>query len=858
MNRNVKRRVRALVWAVVGAVSGLTLGARVFGQDDALDRARAMTEQMAAEQHRLLQQFKDQLNQQETGRNWSALLAHKATVDSAFAPLHLIRDAMESLTDGSQGVDLLRSLRTEWRDAPVTAQWSHPDGADRARRALAAWVPTPRTTGSSTGTESGAAAEQLVLQVEVRTGSEAWVGTDAPPMIAWTIDAKWDSAGPELHARSWWKIPLAEPVRIDFPLALEGLDIWLNSSGVRLQDDRGAAHAESWGSWAPTPLFNNPPTLYAAFDALRLIRAKDSAVTTQSESPSADAAADNPSVRTRVIRRADGSLVRTERWTWEGDVLRSVVIEQEPVRLVHHSEQGVELITEVDGVEKVRTPHRPHSEIVQFAERARIEISFRTADPTRDRVLSSDARVPDRLVLTVGEHCRAWAEFVSVRLSKASEPDAWCADRNSRLAATATAHAALNAQIAAAIATTAHDDVARILEAIAAQHASCGAPYAQRMAEWELAAVHMLDVGMERACEEILAARWLPDIGHRDAVRAAQRWQTAGNGRFALLLARFGGVKPEELTPPDAVEDDSDELWDDRDDELWRASDEVRSDDPAGASSVAAAPCDASSLQNGARSLYDHVQAVVIATVRDQRMLTTMLTNLCRACTDHRDELRVVDDARVCAVARDARVFLASAFRDGKSVPEPSAYGRRFAKDTVSMAIIGLASDDAVAFMRAGWDVYAHAAIAALQRAQRAARVMERSAGTPGGGSSSTDDESARTSTDRAIGIAVKRQLDDYRALVGNAYHSDMQVSADIALPNATEVSRAMDAVIAVAVTRERQRASVIGSIFGQELGLAREQAADRRTVGIAVTPAIAMFTEWCLSEGRSSPRPTH
>jgi hypothetical protein len=462
------------------------------------------------------------------------------------------------------------------------------------------------------------------------------------------------------------------------------------------------------------------------------------------------------------------------------------------------------------------------------------------------------------LVLTVGEHCRAWAEFVSVRLSKASEPDAWCADRNSRLAATATAHAALNAQIAAAIATNAHDDVARILEAIAAQHASCGAPYAQRMAEWELAAVHMLDVGMERACEEILAARWLPDIGHRDAVRAAQRWQTVGHGRFAMLLARFGGVNPEELTPPDAAEDDSDELWDDRDDELWRASDAVRSDDPASASSVAAAPCDASSLQNGARALYDHVQAVVIATVRDQRMLTTMLTNLCRACTDHRDELRVVDDARVCAVARDARVFLASAFRDGKSVPEPSAYSRRFAKDTVSMAIIGLASHDAVAFMRAGWDVYAHAAIAALQRAQRAARVMERSAGTPGGGSSSTDDESARTSTDRAIGIAVKRQLDDYRALVGNAYHSDMQVSADIALPNATEVSRAMDSVIAAAVTRERQRTSVIGSIFGVELGSAREQAADRRTVGMAVTPAITMFTEWCLSDGRSSPRPTH
>ena len=64
MNRNVKRRVRALVWAMVGTMSGLALGARVFGQDEAVDRARAMTAQMAAEQHRLLQQFKDQLQQQ--------------------------------------------------------------------------------------------------------------------------------------------------------------------------------------------------------------------------------------------------------------------------------------------------------------------------------------------------------------------------------------------------------------------------------------------------------------------------------------------------------------------------------------------------------------------------------------------------------------------------------------------------------------------------------------------------------------------------------------------------------------------------------------------------------------------------
>ena len=160
--------------------------------------------------------------------------------------------------------------------------------------------------------------------------------------------------------------------------------------------------------------------------------------------------------------------------------------------------------------------------------------------------------------------------------------------------------------------------------------------------------------------------------------------------------------------------------------------------------------------------------------------------------------------------------------------------------------------------MRAGWDVYAHAAIAALQKAQRAARALERSAEAPGGGIASTDVDSDRASTDRAICIAAKQELDNYRAMIGNAYQPDMQVSEGQELPHANEVSQAMDSAIALAVTRERQRASVIGSIFGQELGAAREQAAYRRTVGMTVTPAVTMFTEWCLSAGRSSPRPTH
>jgi hypothetical protein len=66
-----------------------------------------------------------------------------------------------------------------------------------------------------------------------------------------------------------------------------------------------------------------------------------------------------------LTRTADGRLLRTERWHWHGAELRSVVIDQEPLRLRHHAEQGVEIVTELAGQERGRSPHRAASEVMQ-------------------------------------------------------------------------------------------------------------------------------------------------------------------------------------------------------------------------------------------------------------------------------------------------------------------------------------------------------------------------------------------------------------------------------------------------------------------------------------------------------------
>ena len=844
MDQKMKRRVRALASAVACTVVGLAIGARTFAQVDAVDRLRTAVQLDAL-------QLRAQLDQEESGQSWSALLAHKTTVDSALAPLHLIRDAMESLTAGSVGVDLLRSFRTEWRDEPMVAEWSHPDSTERVRRSLATWLPMPLSGHPSTSNTpaNGDFISQQTLHIQVLTGSDAWVGSDAPPTIAWTMDALWGDSGPALHARSWWRIPIAEPMRLDFPISPDGLDLWLDSKGARLHDDRGNTHAETW---LPAPLFNNPPDIYALFDGLRLICAKDAATVprhgasnhgSHDESlavlaPTPTDMKDRPDtapraiLRIRTITRADGTPVRTERWTWSQDHLQSVVIDQSPVRLVHHSDRSVEIVTEVDGVESSRTPHRSQSEIVHFRHGARLAIAFRPADPTRDDVAVNDpnATVPDRMVLSVDGRSRAWAAFTSVRLSQTKEPDSWRTERDTQLQLTANVHAALTVQFHDAVAAQSVDDVQRALAAIDAQHASCDAPMIQRVAEWELAALRMLDGGMDAACSATLLARWLPQVSHADAMIAVHRWKSYGYGRFSNELARIAGITNDQLLSLDAEDPNHQTNWGDPE---QLAADE--SSDPTNAD---ASTCDPTSIQDGARLLHDAVHAVVAAKVRDHRMASIMMTELCSCCSQHSAELRTCDTGRADLIAIDAQAVLAAALPDMDSVGNPREYAREFAANSLNAALRTTLSADDIAAMRASWDICAQATIAALRKASR----------SDAGVTAITDTESKHQPIDRTLIAAVEEELRLNRALVGNSYCPALLTTRVALLPDPATARRTVEQMVEAAIGREKRRVEVTGTLLNQQLQTARAEASRRRIISASVKLTLGVFMQWCAS----------
>ena len=844
MNQKMKRRVRALAVAVAFTVVGLAIGTRTFAQADAVDRLRAAVQLDAL-------QLRAQLDQEESGQSWSELLAHKTTVDSALAPLHLIRDAMESLTASSVGVDLLRSFRTEWRDEPVVAEWSHPDGADRVRRSLATWLPMPPPGHPSTSNTSanGDFASQQTLHIQVLTGSDAWVGGDAPPIIAWTIDALWAESGPALHARSWWRIPIVEPMHLDFPISPNGLDLWLDSKGARLHDDRGNTHTETW---LPAPLFNNPPDMYALFDGLRLMCAKDATlvprhgaskqrshddslavlVPTPADMNDRPGTAPRAILRIRTVTRADGTPVRTERWTWSGDHLQSVVIDQSPVRLLHHSDRSVEIVTEVDGVESSRAPHRSQSEIVHFQHGARLAIAFRSADPARDDVAVNEpgAMVPDRMVLSVDGRSRTWAAFTSVRLSQTKESDSWRTERDTELRSTANVHAVLTAQFHDAIAAQSVDDVQRVLAAIDAQHASCDAPMIQRVAEWELAALRLLDGGMDAACSATLLARWLPHVSHADALRAVHRWKSYGYGRFSTELARIAGVTSDQLLSLDAEYPDHETNWVDPE---QLAADE--SSDPTNADASA---CDPTSIQGGARSLHDAVRAVIASKVRDQRMASIMMAELCNCCSQHGGKLRSCDTRHADLIAMDARAVLDAALPDMDSVGNPREYARQFAANSLSAALRTTLGADDIAAMRAGWDICAHATIAALRKAGRSDAEV----------TSLTGPESEHQPIDRTLIAAVEEELRVNRSLVGNSYCPALITNAAAPLPDPATARRTMEQLVEAAIGQEKRRVEVTGALLNQQLQTAREEVARRRIISASVKLTLGVFMQWCAS----------
>ena len=799
MKKSMNRRVRALA-AVSACMLAAMAGAKVTVQEDsAMERLRAAVDGEAA-------RLRASLDAAESTRDWTEFLERKCTVDAAFAPLHLLLDAMEWQASGASN-DLLRSMRTEWRDAPVTAQWSHADGEERARQSLAAWVPAP---------DGGQSA-----RIEFRTGSEAWVAGDAPPTIQWTAEGCWRDGHPSIHARCWWRLPVAEPVRFDFPLSADGFDLWWDQAGARLQDDRGNAHAERWRTDA---LFNNPPEMYAAFDALRVVVAGD-----RSTGMPGDAAIAVPgplrapggdpdpqtTLRIRTVRASDGRLLRTERWHWHDAELRSVVIEHGPVRLRHHAEQGVEIVTELDGNESGRSAHRAESEVVQFANGARIAIAFRAPDPTRDRVAAgvAGATVPDRVVISVDGAMRAWVQFDAVRLGSAELPDTRTAERATSLGSQGELHRSTAERVARAIELRSPQELRAAQDGLAATLAAAGAEPASAAIEWELLASRLLGAGLDAECDAMLAARWLPAAGTEGAAAAVERRAHAGSVALADRMARIAGV-----SVPDggahagrSVTTESDRA------SVGATETGTHADLPA---------CDPATLPKGARRVHDALKIAVMSAVADAAERASLLASLCAGCAAASSSLEAVDDARAAVLGVDARAALACGHWPGAPGDGSAGEALRFGADVARAAQHAAADPARVAQMRCSWDRCADVAIDALRDALR-------ETGSPTGGG-------------EAVTVAqVRRLLRDRRAMVGNAFAPAMD-AADAEAPLDTASLRArISPAVAAAVRRELRRAEVTASVLGGPLATARADAAERRMTEAAIAAAAAAYMHW-------------
>ena len=841
MKKSMIRRVRALA-----AVSTCMLAAMAAGEDSAMERLRAAVDGEAA-------RLRASLDAAEATRDWGEFLERKCTVDGAFAPLHLLLDAMEWQA-AAVGNDLVRSMRTEWRDAPVTVQWSHADGDARARQSLGAWVPAPDG--------------RQAVRLEFRTGSEPWVAGDAPPTIQWTAEGCWLDGHPSIHARCAWRLPVAEPVRFDFPLSADGFDLWWDGSGARLQDDRGNAHAERWRGDA---IFNNPPELYAAFDALRTVVASDRGTQAGVGEPATRAAgggndaakvgeeinglgqagpmlapggdpdAQN-TLRIRTVRTTDGRLLRAERWHWHGAELRSVVIDQEPVRLRHHAEQAVEIVTELDGRESGRTPHRAESEMVQFPHGARIAISFRAPDPARDRVLRTapGATVPDRWVLSVDGSMRAWAEFGSVRTGSAELPDTWFAERAVVHRMQGERHRAAAERAARAIELRSPQELQAAQAGIEAALAEAGASPACVAAEWELLAARLLDAGMDSECDAVLAARWLPAAGIAGAPAAIHRRACTGGRALAEHMARVAGV-----AVPVGIASGADSG-------VTVGAGASGEDVPGRATPS----CDPSILTDGARLVHDAVRNAVVSTVHDADERASLLASLCEGCDAASSQLESAGADRAAAIGADARAALAlgqwsaesgngsagdRAESDGRPSDGSTAGGTRFGADVARAAGRTPADAGQVASMRSAWDRCADLAVDALRESLRDA------------GRGTSDD-------DHATVVEARRALRARRTAVGNAFVPSLD-AVDAAAPVDSGALRTrIEPLVSSAVRRELRRAAVMASVLGGPLATARADAAGRRMVEATIAATAGAYMHWAAGSaappGTTNPQP--
>jgi hypothetical protein len=481
--------------------------------------------------------FRSALESDERGRNWLELLERRRSVDGLLLPLHLARDAVRASMQQGAPIDLLAVLRIEWRDGAAVERWSHPAARAQARASLAAWAPP----GGGTW-------------IEATSGSDAWVGCDAPATIRWTAEARPGPDGASVDARCWWGFPAVAQSRLDFPLPTDGIDLRWDDAGASYRDDRGGAHDERWH---PQPIFNNPPDLYAVFDSLRTVRAPDAPIRTEAWATEAAGTTGIADVATRTVMRPDGRVLAVERWRWEGGRLREIAMDLRPRLLRHHAERGVEIATEVGGAVLDRTPYRATSDIEDLPRGATLVISLRDPVAGADRVSAgagAEATVPDRLEWFVGGARRTWARFESVRaldVERDAERDA----RLDRLVGEHVAHRHAMAAFDDALRTGADEAFAAASHALAVRHEAAGLPAARRADEWWIAAARLADGGRPDRAAAVLAGRW------RDLVQSPGHAPGAGGCESGAMESIAGSVANVAFDPAvDAAEDSADGL----------------------------------------------------------------------------------------------------------------------------------------------------------------------------------------------------------------------------------------------------------------------------------------------------------
>lgn len=747
--------------------------------DRASERIRAAVE---AESARL----RAVLDARESGRDWSELLERKRTLDAALAPIHLLLDAAEwqqEVDPAGSGPDLLRALRIEWREGPVTAAWSSPDAPAMVRRSLATWLPP---------------GGRVVM--DARTCSERWVRGDAPVALAWTLAAEPSPAGTQVHARCNWRAPIAEPARIDFPLGGDGFDLWVDRAGARYRDDRGQVHAERWEG---RPVFNNPPELYAAFDALRTVAALDRPV--RHGASTAPARGGNPEtaagrdeadraargrtcVRRRTISAGDGRVLRTEEWRWDGARLRSVIIDQHPLRLLHHAEQAAVLVTEVAGEELSRTEHRPSSEIMHLVGGVRIELRFRDADPERDVVHGdpASATVPDRIEVASDAVLQAWTEFGAVRVG--SE-----AGGGGRESSAGTDDSVLCRQVAQRIADAIEARSGAGLQlgihALAEAHHALGIPRLQRLCEWELLASRVHGAGMASEADQLVVARLMAEHAE-EAGATVRRALERGDRGFGARVAAIAGIElPSMPSGPGGG---------------------VGTERPVRRTDA----CDPAALGVAARTVFEAIAPEVRALVPDDGRARELTDALCGALAAEGPGIERHGAEQAPRLRADARAVLAPSGWNGSA--------ESFARLACRAASVPAPDPARVESARRTWDACADAVLRAARRAVAPHRTGD-----------------AWPALEAAMSEAAS-ELRARRALVGNAFVPELDGSRADANPDLEACERRAHSALHATCEHEAERLQAVQRSLGGPLAEARAEAVRRRVVRAAVEAAEA------------------